>query len=158
MGMGTSINFDDLKFAGLNNNPDLFFNILPDDWRESIQPVWKNYISTSEIMVVILNKEIIAGGIIFSSVSPDILNNKNIAEQWLNRGYKYLAYLFVNTKYQKLGIGTFWLKEVFKKFPSQKFFLTIEDFILIDFYQSNNFKLISEIETQEGKNWLLARS
>jgi hypothetical protein len=81
MGMGTSINFDDLKFAGLNNNPDLFFNILPDDWRESIQPVWKNYISTSEIMVVILNKEIIAGGIIFSSVSPDILNNKNIAEQ-----------------------------------------------------------------------------
>jgi diamine N-acetyltransferase len=157
MGMGTSINLDRLKFVGLNSSPELFFSILPVDWKDSIQPVWKDYLFSSDIIAVMYNKEIIAGGIIFSSVSPDMLENYKIAEHWLNLGYKYLAYLFVTPKYQKLGIGTFWLKEIFKKFPSQKFFLTIEDYMLKDFYISNNFKLISELETKEGKNWLLAK-
>lgn len=132
-----------------------FFSILPPDWQESIVPYWTRYQNTSQIFVLETSEEVVGGGIIFSTVSPDSLAYKEEALEWLEKGYLYIGFLWISEKYRGQQLGSFWLQEVLKKFRNQAFWLTIDEFQLLDFYIRNGFKLVRKIELPGHDEWIL---
>ncbi len=155
--MGSFINKDIIKLVNQTENADVFFSILPLDWEESIEPIWNSYKNNTKIFTLEHNKETVAGGMVFSTVSPDVMEYKPLAESWFNKGYLYLAYIYVNEKYRENGLGSLWLNLVFKEYNNQKFWLTIEDYNLTKFYEKSGFKLIQEIQLENSKEWLMTK-
>src|SRR5690606_15381889 len=99
--------------------------------------------------------KILGGGIVFSSVSPDTEMYYFEAQNMLNQGYLYLGFLWVNKEFREKGFGSLWLKELFKKNPTQKYWLSIEDFGLSSFYIKNGFKLLKQLDLEGGIEWIM---
>lgn len=146
-----------MPFSLTESTPDAkrFFSILPTDWQESIVPYWPRYQNTSQIFVLETSEEVVGGGIIFSTVSPDSWAYKEEAQEWLEKGYLYIGFLWISDKHRGQQLGSLWLQEVFKKFRNQPFWLTIDEFQLSDFYIRNGFKLVRKIELPGHDEWIL---
>ena len=132
-----------------------FFQLLPIDWFNGIAPFWAEYADTSNIYTLCHNDEIIGGGIVFNSCSPDMLYNELEAQKWLKNGYLYIGFIWVKEEYRNKKIGSTWLQELINKFPAQKFWLTVDEEILISFYKKNGFKLIKSLQNRADIEWLL---
>ena len=56
---------------------DEFFRLLPDDWRDEIEPHWPGYRDSTRIFCLSemegKGEGVIAGGMVFSRVSPDTM-------------------------------------------------------------------------------------
>ena len=137
-----------------SNNQD-FFQLLPTDWKNSILPFWDNYVDNSSIYLLFDNDKIIAGGIVFHSCSPDMMYNELEAKKWFDNDYLYLGFIWVVEEYRNKKIGSKWLQALMKKFPTQKFWLTIDEQNLAFFYIKNGFKLIKSLKNGNDDEWLL---
>ena len=137
-----------------SNNQD-FFQLLPTDWKNSILPFWDNYVDNSSIYLLFDNDKIIAGGIVFHSCSPDMMYNELEAKKWFDNDYLYLGFIWVVEEYRNKKIGSKWLQALMKKFPTQKFWLTIDEEKLAFFYIKNGFKLIKSLKNGDDTEWLL---
>ena len=137
-----------------SNNQD-FFQLLPTDWKNSILPFWDNYVDNSSIYLLFDNDKIIAGGIVFHSCSPDMMYNELEAKKWFDNDYLYLGFIWVVEEYRNKKIGSKWLQALMKKFPTQKFWLTIDEENLAFFYIKNGFKLIKSLKNGNDDEWLL---
>ena len=137
-----------------SNNQD-FFQLLPIDWKNSILPFWDNYVDNSSIYLLFDNDKIIAGGIVFHSCSPDMMYNELEAKKWFDNDYLYLGFIWVVEEYRNKKIGSKWLQALMKKFPTQKFWLTIDEENLAFFYIKNGFKLIKSLKNGDDTEWLL---
>ena len=137
-----------------SNNQD-FFQLLPTDWKNSILPFWDNYVDNSSIYLLFDNDKIIAGGIVFHSCSPDMMYNELEAKKWFDNDYLYLGFIWVVEEYRNKKIGSKWLQALMKKFPTQKFWLTIDEQNLAFFYTKNGFKLIKSLKNGNDDEWLL---
>lgn len=144
-----------IKFVSATNCPDYFFSILPKDWRNDIAPLWNDYKNTSSIYILKENNNILGGGIIFSKVSPDLEWCKLEAQKWFDKGFLYLAFIWIDEKHRNKKLGSKWLAEVQKKYLNQKFWLTIEDINLKSFYKKNGFKLVKSIINENQEEWIL---
>ncbi len=144
-----------LQLIDLTNTPKRFFEILPPDWRIEIEPFWPDYAPDSSIFGLADNDEIVAGGIIFSTVSPDMMHHSEAAQSWFDKGFRYIGFLFVKEDRRNEGLGSHWFREIKKQFPQQKFWLAIEDFGLSRFYGSLGFELVQELKTAEHSEWVL---
>ncbi len=133
-----------------------FFNLLPADWHNSIVPFWKDYKLNSSIYTIHQNNQLIAGGIVFNTCSPDMLYNQIEANNWLEKGYLYIGFIWVKEEYRGQKIGSKWLHFLFNKYPNQKFWLTVEEENLIEFYTKNGFKLIKTLKNGSDDEWLLS--
>lgn len=133
-----------------------FFNILPPDWQESIIPFWPSYQNNARIFVLEKSVEVIGGGIVFSTVSPDTMPYQDEAQKWVDIGYLYIGFLWIDEKYRDQKLGSRWIQEVLKTFPQQAFWLTIDDLKLLPFYERNGFKLIKMVELESHNEWVLA--
>ncbi len=143
-----------MEFAQITNNPDIFWNILPKDWREPIQPEWEKYKSTTTIYVIRENSYAIGGGLIFKEVSPDMEYAREEANKWIKKNYLYIGYLFIDEKYRGRKLGSYWLKSLFSLNPLQNYWLTIEDPDLLNFYTKNCF-VYHKTLNNKGVNELL---
>lgn len=132
-----------------------FFQLLPIDWKNSIIPFWDNYASNSSIYLLCDDDKIIAGGIVFNTCSPDMMYNELEAAKWFNSGYLYLGFIWVIEEYRNKKTGSTWLQALMKKFPTQKFWLTIDEENLAFFYIKNGFKLITSLKNGDETEWLL---
>lgn len=137
-----------------SNNQD-FFQLLPTDWKNSILPFWDNYVDNSSIYLLFDNDKIIAGGIVFHACSPDMMYNELEAKKWFDNDYLYLGFIWVVEEYRNKKIGSKWLQALMKKFPTQKFWLTIDEQNLAFFYTKNGFKLIKSLKNGNDDEWLL---
>lgn len=137
-----------------SNNQD-FFQLLPTDWKNSILPFWDNYVDNSSIYLLFDNDKIIAGGIVFHTCSPDMMYNELEAKKWFDNDYLYLGFIWVVEEYRNKKIGSKWLQALMKKFPTQKFWLTIDEENLAFFYIKNGFKLIKSLKNGNDDEWLL---
>lgn len=137
-----------------SNNQD-FFQLLPTDWKNSILPFWDNYVDNSSIYLLFDNDKIIAGGIVFHTCSPDMMYNELEAKKWFDNDYLYLGFIWVVEEYRNKKIGSKWLQALMKKFPTQKFWLTIDEQNLAFFYTKNGFKLIKSLKNGNDDEWLL---
>jgi diamine N-acetyltransferase len=122
-----------------------FFNILPLDWQDSILPFWETYKSTTKCYVLLENDIVIAGGLVFSECSPDMLYDKEEADSWFKNGYLYLGFIYVLEEKRGNNLGSIWLSSIKDKFPNQKYWLTIEDLGLHDFYTKNGFTKVKPL-------------
>ena len=132
-----------------------FFQLFPTDWYNSIVPYWSDYSDSSSIFLLYNKNKIIAGGIIFSSCSPDMMYNENEAQDWFTQGYLYIGFIWVTEEYRNKKIGSNWLQLLKDKFPTQKFWLTVDDKNLIPFYTKNGFKLIKSLKNENNEEWIL---
>jgi diamine N-acetyltransferase len=122
-----------------------FFNILPLDWQDSILPFWETYKSTTKCCALIENDMVIAGGLVFSECPPDMLYAKEEADSWFKNGYLYLGFIYVLEEKRGNNLGSIWLSSIKDKFPHQKYWLTIEDLGLHDFYTKNGFTKVKSL-------------
>ncbi len=143
------------KFKIYNDKANSFFEILPKDWQEGIVPFWENYKKTTKIYVLEDNKEILAGGLVFSECPPDMDFFKLEAQEWLEKGYLYLGFLWVPKKFRNKSLGTLWLNTLKKLDENQKYWLTIEEDNLRYFYEKNNFEYEKTIQNDSNTEQLL---
>jgi GNAT superfamily N-acetyltransferase len=142
----------------ITGTPDRFFSILPKDWSVEIAPFWDAYANTARIFGVQENDQIVAGGIVFSTVSPDTRGYEHEAQSWYDRGYLYIAFLFVSPEKRGKGLGSFWMNEVRKILPGQSFWLAVEDKDLVNFYQPLGFRVEKQVNNVGAVEWILADS
>lgn len=135
-GLGDCYNFMDFKEITAYSQ---FFNMLPQDWQQSILPFWEEYKNTTKCYVLLENDEPIVGGLVFSECPPDMLYAKDEANSWFNNGYLYLGFIYVLEEKRGHNLGSIWLSHLKNKFPKQKYWLTIEDLGLHGFYIKNGF-------------------
>lgn len=135
-------------------NSDIFFNILPQDWQESIVPYWEQYKSSTKCFVLVENEKPIAGGLVFSQCSPDMVYAKEEANDWLKKGYLYLGFIYVLEEKRGHNLGSLWLSQLKNKFPGQKYWLTIDDIGLHTFYIKNGFTKVKTL-THNGHEEIL---
>jgi GNAT superfamily N-acetyltransferase len=147
-----------LVFQECTDTPDVFFNILPDDWKESIVPFWPDYKDSTRIFILEESGGIVGGGLVFSKVAPDTIYYEEEAQSWFDRGYLYLAYIWVAEKHRGRKLGTVWLQKIHNYFKNQKFWLAIEDYNLVNFYSPNGYVLIKKIKGEENSEWIMARN
>ena len=131
----------DFIFKKLLSNPKRFFDILPQDWQDEIVPFWSAYEDSSSIYIIEEKDQIIGGGIVFSTCPPDIEYYSKEAQQWFDKDYLYLGFIFILENKRDQNLGTFWLDELKTLFPKQKYWLLMEDEDLHRFYQKNAFML-----------------
>ncbi|GAB4263045.1 MAG: hypothetical protein Kow0027_30410 [Saprospiraceae bacterium] len=154
-----------MEFIELTATPDLFFDILPSDWRSGLEPHWDEYKESSKIYGLFDEGELVCGGVVFSKVTEDTIFYEEIAEKWLKRGFLYIGYLYVVESRRGRGYGSRWLNELFKIDPGQSYWLSIEEYELKDFYLRNGFQLVEGVEMkffeqiagEIWKEWILVR-
>lgn len=144
-----------VELVELKQSPQSFFQLLPEDWQDAIVPFWENYKGSAKIYTLTAENKILGGGIAFSSVSPDTEIYYFEAQNMLNQGYLYLGFLWVNKEFREKGLGSLWLKELFKKNPGQKYWLSIEDFGLASFYIKNGFNLLKQLDVNGCTEWIM---
>lgn len=144
------------SFRECTDAPDRFFSILPEDWRESLVPFWPAYQDSARIFILELGADVLGGGIVFSSVSPDTEVYRAEAQSWFDRGYLYIGFLWIDEQYRGHGLGSLWLMKLREQFPHQKWWLSIEDFALAAFYERVGFRVVKKVEGTYGEEWILA--
>lgn len=144
-----------IRLKELTRTPQRFFDILPPDWRVGIEPFWPEYASSSKIYGLVDGNEIVAGGILFSTVSPDTTGYRKIAQHWLDKGYVYFGFLFVKENRRKEGLGSRWFKEIKNLSQDQKYWLAIDEYGLVKFYKTLGFEVVQEVQNGEYKEWIL---
>lgn len=144
------------QFIECTEKPETFFSKLPEDWQEGIVPYWPEYQQTARIYILHAANEVLGGGIVFSSVSPDTqVVYKQEAQSWFDQGYLYIGFLWFAEEHRGKQLGSQWLKHLFARNSRQKFWLAIDDYKLSSFYQRNGFSLVERIELPEGDEWVL---
>ncbi len=129
----------------ITNNPTLFFEILPEDWQESIIPHWSILKDSTQVFVLEEHQEICAGGIIFSSVFHEMDGYKEEAKHWFSKDYLYLGYIWVPLEKRNNNYGSTWMNNLLHLDRQQKYWLTTEDKSLKYFYKKIGFSYIKTL-------------
>jgi diamine N-acetyltransferase len=140
----------------LKYNQQQFFEMLPKDWQDAIVPYWNDYSSTSKIYVFFEGNEVIAGGILFYTMPPDLIWNKKNLQPWFDNGYVYIGFLYVAEHKRHQKLGSLWIEKLKTLMPNQKFWLVIEDESLGKFYEKHHFNKEQTIVNQNNIEWVYA--
>jgi len=143
------------NFKIYNEQSNSFFKILPLDWQDGIVPYWKTSKKTTKIYVLEDNNEILAGGLVFSECPPEMEFFKIEAQEWFEKGYLYIGFLWVPEKFRNQNLGTLWLNALKQLDKNQKYWLTIEEDNLRYFYEKNEFRYCKTIQNETIKEQLL---
>ncbi|EMR01809.1 GNAT family N-acetyltransferase [Cesiribacter andamanensis] len=145
------------SFKEITHSPASFFSILPPDWQEGIVPHWSAYEQSARIFVLEADGQILGGGIVFSSTSPDTHPTYlEDAQRWFAEGYLYIGFLWISEQYRDKQLGSAWLQQLYDQLPLNRFWLAIEDYRLANFYRRNGFTLIEELTGPDTTEWVLA--
>ena len=156
MGMGTLIKKSDSILIKVLNDETHYFSILSNEWQELIIPVWKKHKTTSKIVGLYINNQLIGGGILFSKMPPYATNFEKSNAILFEKGYLYIGYIWISEKYRNKGYASAFLTLLKKENPHQKFWLTIEEGNLRYFYEQNGFTMHAESDDiTTTKEWIL---
>lgn len=145
-----------VNLRSAQDTPNDFFTILPEDWRCLIAPYWEGYKATSTIYVMENHKEVIAGGIVFASSSPDMTHfEKTHGKVYFDLGYLYIGFLWVAPEYRGKEMGSKWLSLLKEQNKNRSYWLTIEEENLKAFYKKNGFECVAESDSTTAKEWLM---
>lgn len=136
-------------FENYTSKAYLFFDMLPIDWQENILPFWEELKLTTQVYVLIEEDIILAGGLVFSKCPPDMTYYKKKADEWFEKGYLYLGFIFVDETKRNRNLGSLWLDNVKKEYPKNGFWLAIEDENLHKFYVRNGFEKVETVKNGE---------
>ncbi|MCM4172531.1 GNAT family N-acetyltransferase [Arenibacter sp. TNZ] len=144
-----------MKLVNIGFDGHEFFKILPGDWQQIILPVWEDLKKNANIFVFKNTLEITAGGIVFKGAPPNMTDFEiEEGQKYIDMGFQYIGFLFVDSKYRNQALGSKWLKALMEEFPNQSYWLTIEEQGLRLFYEKNGFKCVSESKDPNNQEWL----
>lgn len=145
-----------IQLVDLSDEPERFFELLPADWAIELAPYWPEYRGQAQIYGLVEAGQVIAGGVVFMTVTRDIMAYGTAAKGWLDRGYRYIGFLFVAENRRKEGLGSRWLRELQARTPAQAYWLAIDDHGLLSFYQKLGFRLAEKVWNVDTEEWILA--
>lgn len=145
----------DLVFKEHLADPQLFFKLLPKSWQKAIVPYWETYTGKAVIYVLEEHGTVVAGGVLFKDLFKDVKAFQEEAKHWFDKGYFYIGYIWVVKSKRGQNLGSKWLIGLLKEHPNQKFWLTIEEENLKNFYLKNGFRLIKKLQKGSTTEWLL---
>ena len=144
-----------MELINIGSDGSNFFKILPNEWQDIIVPVWGNYKMDANIYVFKNNSEIMVGGIVFNGSPPNRTDFEiEEGQKYVELGFKYIGFLFVDSKYRSKSLGSKWLSALKEQFPDQSYWLTIEEEGLKSFYEKNGFKCVSESKDTNNQEWM----
>ncbi|MEQ9375136.1 MAG: GNAT family N-acetyltransferase [Imperialibacter sp.] len=143
------------EFKEVTNAPQVLFDILPDDWQECIVPFWGRYAATARVFCLLSDEKVLGGGIVFSTIPPDTLDEK-MAQELFDKGLLYIGFLWISEEMRGCNLGSKWIEQARKVFDDKQFWLTIDDYRLTSFYKRNGFQLIGEVSKDESVEWVMA--
>ncbi|MEX1383374.1 GNAT family N-acetyltransferase [Lutibacter sp.] len=144
-----------LEFSSLEKNTTQFFNMLPQDWQDIIAPQWAEFKYSASIYVFKENETIIAGGIVFKNGHPNSTDFENKFNYLYAENYYYIGFLWVIPEKRNQQLASKWLSKVHGLNSYQKFWLTIEEASLRNFYQKNGYKVLAENNELQPKEFIL---
>lgn len=144
-----------MDFEVLKDNSRSFFEILPREWQDAIEPIWEDYRKEAHIFVFRNEGEIIAGGIVFMGAPPNRTDFEiEKGEQYIKKGYHYIGFLYVVPHHRNEALGSKWLQALKNKFPEQAYWLTTEEEGLDRFYIKNGFERVAVSPDRDLPEWL----
>lgn len=143
-----------LTFSELKNNPNRFFEILPEDWQDEIVPFWNDFETDSKIYILEDSSTIVGGGIVFYKSPPDFDYFEREAKKFFSEGYAYLGFIWIAHDQRNKNLGSFWLDQLKAQNLQQHYFLLTEEDHLQHFYEKNGFQRIKSVQNQNQLEWL----
>ncbi|PNQ73082.1 hypothetical protein C1T31_08820 [Hanstruepera neustonica] len=122
-----------------------FFELLPLDWQDNILPQWPQIQERSTIYVLASEEDILAGGIVFSEIIPEMEAYKTEAQYWFSQHYAYIGYVWVPLEKRHNNYGTLWLKNLLALDTQQGYWLTTEEPQLQYFYEKAGFQWVKTL-------------
>lgn len=123
----------------------LFFDLLPSDWQESINPFWEQVKEAAIVYTLEDQNEILAGGIVFSQMTPEMEAYNDEAKYWFSKKYAYIGYVWVPLEKRNKNYGSLWLKHLLSLNDQQHYWLTTEDQKLRYFYEKTGFNYVKTL-------------
>jgi len=142
-------------FSDQTHQAHKFFTMLPQDWQDEIVPFWDAYQDACHLYTIETGATLIGGGIVFTSMPPDLRYYEHEAQKLFDLGFLYFGYLWLHPAYRGQGLGSFWLEAVKKAYPENPLWLAIEDYGLKPFYEKNGFRIYREMILPHGSEWLM---
>jgi len=139
-----------MEFKNYTSNAHLFFQMLPQDWQDTVVPFWEDLKLATQLFVLLEEDEIIAGGLVFAKCPPDMMYYENEANQWFDKGYLYLGFIFVDELKRNRNLGSLWLDNIKTVFPENGLWLAIEDENLHKFYIRNGFEKVATVKNADS--------
>jgi GNAT superfamily N-acetyltransferase len=146
-----------IRFRECGSLPEEFFRLLPPDWSGEIEPLWHEYSDSTRIFCLAGEESVLAGGMVFSRVSPDTMAYQAFAEELFARGHLYIGFLFVRPDLRGEGLGSRWMRELIALDPATSYWLSIEDPGLSRFYRRFGFEPEAEMRVGESTEQILVR-
>src|SRR5690606_19249577 len=144
-----------MDFEVVKDDPQFYFEVLPQEWKDAIAPIWEDCRKDPRIYVLRDKGEIIAGGIVFKGVPPHMTDFEiEIGEKYIKKGYHYIGFLYVAPHRRNEALGSKWLLALKNRFPEQAFWLTTEEEGLERFYIKNGFECVAASPDRDLPEWL----
>jgi len=147
---------NDLSFEDCTRHPEIFFDILNEEWQLEVHELWSDYIDSSQVYVLKIHNKVMAGGIVFSKPTPDTLDYFDRAQQWFDKGYLYIGFVFVEPKERNQRLGTIWMQKIIEHLNPNPCWLAVDDRDLLSFYLKLGFTVAEEVNSNSGvKEWIM---
>lgn len=144
-----------MHFHEITDAPQDFFEILPIEWQQDITDQWLEIESYLRVFIIENENGPQAGGLVFDQMPPDMRLHTHACQQWVDKGFFYLGYIWVNESYRSRKLGSQWISYLRNHYPGQNFWLSIEDIELLPFYEKNGFFVADVLHTPAGMEWVL---
>lgn len=144
----------DFIFGELEDDPQLFFEMLPQNWQSEIVPFWDDLKTEAKIYTLQHHTTIIGGGIVFYKSPPHFEYFETEAQKLFDDGYLYLGFIYIAEDQRNKNLGSIWLNHLKAQDLDQKYFLLTEEEHLQHFYEKNYFDRIKSVKNQDHLEWL----
>ncbi len=134
------------EFSKWQGSPDRFLAAMPEDWQADFLLYLETCTERMELYAISDDDQIMAGGAVLKGLPPDMELFEKETRRFVEKGYLYIGFLFVDAAHRGQNIGSSWLKHLFKALEGQGFWLTVEDPGLIKFYEKNGFRWIGTLK------------
>lgn len=124
---------------------DLFFDLLPKEWQESIQSSIHDFKDNATLYVLEENNTLLAGGIVFSKQLQEMDAYKDEAHEWFSKHHLYIGYVWVPVEKRNHSYGSLWFEHLFQKDVTQHYWLTTEETSLRYFYEKIGFTFLKTL-------------
>jgi GNAT superfamily N-acetyltransferase len=110
-----------------------------------------------ELFVITEKDRIVAGGMVFEGLPADMQVFDDDVRLYIEKGYLYIGYLFVDQAHRGKQLGSLWLTCIKGLYGGKGFWLTVEEPGLREFYEKNGFTWVKSLEKEGDSEELLLR-
>lgn len=162
MGMGSDIMVTEISHINRysiarasENQLSVFLSVLPQDWKVELERTMLTYRGEWFLVLISFDKKVIGGGMLFKSLTEDVMMYQNVVKSLVEKGLQYIAYVWIDPEHRGFKLGNKWLDYVQKNIEARGFWLSIEDKGLVGFYEASGFRILKQVVGPNGLEWIM---